>query len=44
MIRSALRGATATLWNLLLQILAGVGPEVSPDDDGDNRWQIDPDG
>jgi hypothetical protein len=32
------------LWNLLLQILSGDGPEVSSADDGDNRWQIDPDG
>jgi hypothetical protein len=44
MIRSALGSATADLWNLLLQILSGNGPEVSSDDDGDNRWQIDPDG
>jgi hypothetical protein len=44
MIRSTLRSATADLWNLLLQILSGSGPEVSSDDDGDNRWQIDPNG
>ena len=41
MIRNTLRSATADLWNLLLQILSGDGPS---DDDGDNRWQIDPDG
>ena len=44
MIRSTFRSATADLWNLLLQILSGGGPEVPSDDDGDNRWQIDPDG
>lgn len=38
------RSATADLWNLLLQILSGDGSEVSSDDDGDNRWQIDPNG
>jgi hypothetical protein len=44
MIRSTLRSATAGLWNLLLQILSGEGPEVSSAEDGDNRWQIDPNG
>lgn len=32
------------LWNLLLHILSGDGPEISTGDDGDNRWQIDPNG
>lgn len=43
MIRT-LASATAGLWSFVLQILSGNGPEVSSADDGDNRWQIDPNG